>query len=373
MNSESRLVQEAVDVFREIFGRFRDLRVGPHLGGTPKDRGYDIAIDVASGKSKHVFFVEVKSRISPQTAIPVAEQVSRAIGRGIPVVYSPVISARVAEILRGEGVGYVDRAGNCWLQSPRGPMLIERHGFQAEREPASPSADPFSTRSSRIVRALLSQSGHEWKVRELAQHPDVGVSPGLVVKVKRSLVSEAYAAERGKRLCLRDPIGLLEAWTRHYPGPDEQLRLYFRQGTNEAEEAATNWFRAKGVTCTLAGFSAAWRLAPEVRYGVGTIYVDDPAWVSGLIPSMLDELGAKRVESGHNLVIWRPFDRSVFASGREIGPRHIPVTSPLQTYLDLTKSAARGEEAAKAIFDRYLATDLLAVQQRERERRSDAV
>ena len=41
-----------------------------------------------------------------------------------------------------------------------------------------------------------------------------------------------------------------------------------------------------------------------------------------------------------------------------VGPGTCPgqqVTCPVQTYLDLRASTARGEEAAQAVFDRHLA------------------
>lgn len=56
-------------------------------------------------------------------------------------------------------------------------------------------------------------------------------------------------------------------------------------------------------------------------------------------------------------------DSSVFAF-RE--PPAAPVTSALQTYLDLKKAGGRGEDAAKPIFEKYLSRDFqLAVKRAE--------
>ena len=78
---------------------------------------------------------------------------------------------------------YADRAGNCWLCSLHDHLLLERQGFRTERQSTPAAANPFSTKSTRIVRALLCRPTKGWRVRELADHPEVQVSAGLVVKV----------------------------------------------------------------------------------------------------------------------------------------------------------------------------------------------
>ena len=163
---------------------------------------------------------------------------------------------------------------------------------------------------------MLSEPAKGWKVRELAEHPDVKVSPGLVVKVKRTLVQESYVVERDGLLFLRDPVALLENWAQSYPGPAEQVPMYFLGETGTAEDAVARWCRAHDLHYALGGHSAAWRLAPEVRYSVAAVYVEE----RGFSPDVLDKLskykGGKRVDSGANLLLWRPFDQSVLAGSR---------------------------------------------------------
>ena len=98
---------------------------------------------------------------------------------------------------------------------------------------------------------------------QLAEHPDVDVSAGLVSKVKHSLVEEGYAMEHQRLVYLRDPVGLLENWAKRYAGPAEQVPLYFRGDAEAAEEAVARWCQANDLRYALAGFSAAWRLAPK--------------------------------------------------------------------------------------------------------------
>ena len=374
VNTIRDLEQQAADILRRVFEGFPDIRVNAQRVHSATDADYDVAVNAVSKKEKFRFWVEVKSRLTPQTALSVCERlIGKLPKRTIPVIFAPTISPRVAEIIREHGIGYADRAGNCWLRSLHDHLLIERRGFLAEREPTPGATDPFSTKSSRIIRALLSRPMDGWQVRKLAEHPDVQVSPGLVVKVKRALVEEGYAVERERLLYVRDPIALLKAWSEKYPGPVEQIPLYFRGDAAAAEEAVSRWGRDNALQYAFAGFSAAWRLAPEVRYPVAAVYVEDSGFDRWLLDKLAVEYGGKRVDSGPNLYLWRPFDRSVFAGRVDAGEPVQPVTSALQTYLDLKRAAGRGEEAASAIYEKYLSRDLDAAVKREQERQRGAV
>ena len=75
---------------------------------------------------------------------------------------------------------------------------------------------------------------------------------------------------------------------------------------------------------------------PEVRYSVAAVYVEQ----RGFSPDVLDKLskykGGKRVDTGANLLLWRPFDQAVLA-GRHWRTSALKVTSAIQTFLDLKK------------------------------------
>jgi hypothetical protein len=51
-------------------------------------------------------------------------------------------------------------------------------------------------------------------------------------------------------------------------------------------------------------------------------------------------------------------------------PHSAPATSPLQTYLDTKNMAGRGEEAAQAVFEKYLANGFTAATQHAEELRN---
>jgi len=358
VNGERQLVRDARCALQRVFNGLGGFVFRDKTKADAGDAGCDAILLATSAEAKLVIGIDARSRVTPQTVMSVCERLQRLPSNMIGVVYAPVISPRVAEVLDRSGVGHVDEAGNCRMRSARHRLLIDRRGRNAPPRFPQGTANPFSPKSSRMVRVMLSEPAKGWKVRELAEHPDVKVSPGLVIKVKRTLVEESYAVERSNLLFLHDPVGLLENWVQSYAGPAEQIPMYFLGDTEAAEEAVASWCRANDLEYALAGLSAAWRLAPEVRYSVAAVYVEDRGFSSDVLGRLNKYKGGKRVDTGANLLLWRPFDRSVLAGSRSEDSKAPPVTSAIQTFLDLKKLAGRGEEAATAVFERLLAGPL---------------
>jgi len=300
------------------------------------------------------FHVNVRERITPQIAADLFERLQREpLPNGaIRIVYAPVISPRVAEIARQYGVSFVDYAGNCRIVDKASGLLISRSGIPNEASRLKPkTADPFSPKSSRIVRVMLHEPERGWQVSELAGHPDVDVSLGLASKIKQALVRESYAVVRDRLLFLKQPVELLEAWTRNYPGPSSQRQFYLRGETEAVESRIAAWCEESNIEYALARLSAAWRHAPEVRYSVASLYLSPEAFGPRGLESLRVDCGAQEVESGANLVLLTPFDKSVFVRRGSVPER---TTSPLQTWLDLKSLAGRGAEAAEAVFEEHL-------------------
>ena len=222
---------------------------------------------------------------------------------------------------------------------------------------------------------MLAQPSKGWKVRELAMHADVGVSVGLAAKIKQTLVEESYAIEHKRQLYLRDPMGLLENWAKYYSQNHhslaDQISLYFRGNTEIAEKAVAKWCRDNAIPFALAGFSAAWRLAPEVRYNVAAVYVDHRGFDRDMLARLDSYDGGKPVATGANLLLWRPYDPSVLAGSHQEIEAELPVTSAIQTFLDLRRLGGRGEDAATAVYERLIVESLKNAAQQIEEIRHD--
>lgn len=341
------------------------------LGGftvIPTDKahdGFDLLIRAKSDRGADIVMaVQAKSRITPQIAIPTFEAMRATSRKRMPVLYAPVVSDRVAQIAKEYGISFVDGAGNCFLRSPNDAVLIERTGLKGRRRKTKRIVSLFAPKASRVVRVMLQNPAKGWRVRELAAHPDVNVSPGMAQKVKSGLMEEGYAVLHKRKIFLRDPIGLLQNWKQRYRGPSRTIDLYVRGDVLKAEESMAKWCKKNELTWALGGMSAAWRLAPEVRYPVGSVYIEDRAFQLSILDTLFAS-GVKQVESGANLRIWQAYDDGVFANYKSY--HGLSVTSAIQTYLDVSQLAGRGEEAGEAVYEKYLRRSLADAEKQVKE------
>ena len=91
----------------------------------------------------------------------------------------------------------------------------------------------------------------------------------------------------------------------------------------------------------LASYSAAHWIAPYARTGTQFFYADRTG--VGLLQKALE---LSSTAKGENVIVFRPKDEGIFSDLVEPVPG-LRCTSPVQTYLDLSKGGQRGEEAAE--------------------------
>ena len=350
----SSVVESVAEWFRAVAARTGAFRIAKverfseaASGTTPAS--YDLVIEVtpmAGGRATRLI-VEAKTRVSPLLAIGILQRMTESSVEGMPTLCSRVISERVAELCRARGVNYLDEAGNCRLAAPGFFLQVEgRKPVQAAKQGA---ADLFATKSSRIARVLLGNPKRDWQVQELAG--EAQVSLGLVAKVKRALLDQAFVEERNRRVHLRDPKGLLDAWASNYVSSKERAAFYVMQEPLEAERKIARWCGEHAVRFAVSDLAGAWRLTPTVRYHLSTVYVE-PRGRADVVNDLVLHLKANRVDSGANLVLVVPDDPFLLYQSRNI--HGVDVVSPVQLYLDLRKQPGRGDEAAQEILHREI-------------------
>ena len=343
---------EAERLVRDMFADLGDFQ--QHSVSAGVDDTCDLKLfSEASNRTYHLR-IKVRERITPQIANELFARLKNIAPKdnSILIVFAPVISPRVTELAIQHGISYLDGAGNCRIVDAASHLIIFKTGISTgSSSPRQKAVDLFAPKSSRILRAMLQEPTRGWQLAELATMPEVDVSVGLVHKVKQALVEESYAVVRDRLLYLSQPVELLTAWAKNQPEQLLKRRFYVRGDLEKIEGAIAKWCTKSNIQYALGRFSAAWRYAPEVRYSVATVYLSFEAFGIDRLASLETECGAKEVDSGENLVLIAPFDKSVFA-GQIAKPEH--TTSPLQTYLDLQSMAGRGVEAAKAVYDKHL-------------------
>lgn len=329
----------------------------------PKGVGHEwdmvLKVECPGQSGRIVLLVDCKKQLSPRIALGLLESMAGPPSGASMMVFSPSISARVAEICRERNVGYLDAAGNCLLRAPG--LYIERSGRGNTRPDTRPLRRLFAEKSSRVTRALLTQPRQGWQVQKLAAAAHVSL--GLASKVKQALLAEGYAIEQDRMLFVRDARQLLDAWARAHRPPVEPLRLYVPGAPANVETTIAGWLERHSVPYALTQFSGAWRAAAMVRYARATM------WVGPLPPAAWADFrkstSGEQVDSGENAVLWQTDDPAVFSGARTLGDPPLPTVSPVQLYLDLKLLAGRGEEAVEAVYQRELAAVFAGTEPRE--------
>ncbi len=290
--------------------------------------------------------IECKGLGQPRIARDAVNQLLRCL-QDFPDAYgvfaAPYISPGAAAICTGEGLGYLDLAGNCRLSF--GQVHIEKTG---NPNPFSDNRDLrslYSPKATRILRVLLLNPKTTWKVQTLAKEAEVSI--GLVSKVKKLLADREWITTEAEGVRLANHEAVLREWADHYSYKKNEIREYYSlKSIPEIEARIAEVASREVIRYALTGFSGADRLAPFTRYHKVTAYVEE----TDKDPASL--LNLKKVTTGANVSLLIPYDDGVFYGSRDCAGTQ--VVSPVQIYLDLLGSPGRGEEAAQELLEKVI-------------------
>jgi len=260
------------------------------------------------------------------------------------MVVAPYISPEGAAVCREDKVSYFDLAGNCRIAM--GLLYIERSGFPNPFEKnalAAPSL--YGMRGERILRILLNDPKQPWKVTPLVEK--AGVSAGTVSTIRKLLIARDWAKETPDGLLLTDPQKLLRDWAAVWGRRAfKPFACFSRLTPEETEKKLAEFAKKEKRKLALTGAAAAWRYAPMTRYQRTQVY-----W-EGEPEELVQALELRKTDTGANVHILAPRDRGVFDFLETING--VPVVCPIQTFLDLQRDPARGEEAAEQLWQTKL-------------------
>lgn len=165
------------------------------------------------------FAVEVKSVGEPRyvrQAMNELQAFKRENRDVYPLLIVPYMSPNAQLLAKAEGIGFLDLAGNAWLDLEQ--AYVERIGRHPERVPARPIRRVFAPVSSRVIRALLESPKQTWTLSTLAAEATVGLP--LASRVVRRLAEDRWISLKrvGRRaeINITTPGELLEAWASEY-------------------------------------------------------------------------------------------------------------------------------------------------------------
>jgi len=332
--------RQAAQRLRELFPRAKDWEERQDVAiGAQKA---DLMVKFRLGDEEHVLVTEVCSLGQPRQIRAAVTRLSE-IRREAPTAYllatAVYIGPQSARILRSNNFGYVDLSGNCYVALEN--VLIEKEGKRNVRPSTRPLRSLFAPRATRVVRLLLTEPAHAWRLEELAR--SAAVSLGHAHNVVKRLEELAWAERDDRqRLLLTKPADLLEAWAESYSYRENEVRSYFaperisRKFMGEVARAADGAGRRYAFTLN-AGVSL---VATRLRLPNVHCYLEgDPEPVA----SALGVRAATEADGTFHLLT--PYDPGVFAGVLEKGG--LKVTSLPQLYVDLMQYEQKGREQAE--------------------------
>ena len=341
--NEPKLVTEAVSQFRKCLADVPFCVLDssePKLPTPPSGPSWIGRLRLGVGE--WVVVLEAKQSGQPRLAREATYAISRWMSRypnAVGVLAAPYVSPAAADILWRENIGYVDLSGNCRLCFDRVYIRIEGrpNKFTQQRDLRS----LYSPKAERVLRALLLEPKRGWKIEELAKK--ARVSLGQASNVKKLLEDREWLQRGDNGICLIQPGKLIQEWSDRYSyRKSKAWDFYSMDEPPQIEAKLAIACKDIGLNYALAGFSAAARLAPSVRYQRVMAYVSDR------IDQIAERVRLKPVTSGPNVTLFEPYDEGVMAGIQDVDD--IRITSPIQTYLDLREFRGRGEEAAEAVL-----------------------
>ncbi|MFJ2484268.1 type IV toxin-antitoxin system AbiEi family antitoxin [Pseudomonas sp. NPDC087598] len=310
----------------------------------------DFVVEITTSGKSYTLVCEAKTSGQPRFVTSAILQLRDYINTreldATPILIAPYLSPAARQTCREKDVGYLDLEGNACISFAG--VFIDH---QVADKPPSEHRELkslFKPKSAQIIRRMLREPDHEWRVIELSQAS--GVSLGQVSNVRTALLNREWARATNNGFFLRDPQTVLDAWVEAYEPPQGERKTFYTPLHGSAlESAARNAIsQHNDATVLFSSFSAAQWLAPYARVSTHHFYADDKG-----VEVLIKALKLAPASKGENVVITLPKDEGILLDTVEAAPG-VMCTSPIQTYLDLSVSGERGKEAAEHLRQEQL-------------------
>ena len=303
----------------------------------------DLTVRLRVDERQYLLVCEYKSNGQPRYArsalLELLNYVAQRAPQATPIFIAPYISPAVRQMCEEKRVGYLDLEGNARIAF--GSVFIERLVTDTPTAEQRELKSLFRPKSAQVLRAMLREPTHPWRVTELSEISRVSL--GHVSNVRTGLIDREWACTSDDGLVLSEPDALLDAWRDSYTAPPgERLHFYTPLHGSALEDAARGALRVEDAPgrAAFASFSAAQWLAPYGRTGSHYFFADEEG-----LHKLQAKLKLAPASKGENVVVIVPKDLELLSDTVEPAPGAV-CTSPVQTYLDLSIAGERGAEAA---------------------------
>jgi hypothetical protein len=324
------------DVLATDVGRVKHEPCGP-------DSDLDFLLHFCINGKHHVLACEVKGSGQPRYAqnaiFRLRNYVAHDTEQAAPVFIAPYLSKDVRQLCLKHEINYYDLQGNCRLALPG--LFIERSVAEKPPSERRELKSLFRPKSARVLRFLLRAPDRPVKLTEISEQARVSI--GQAHNVKEALIARDWGVSNSDGFRLTEPDTLLDTWRGVYEPPEGSTLEFYTLLHGKVLETALRDAVAKANSdghAAMASFTAAEWLAPFVRHPTRHLYADTAALLH-----LKNALELSPAPTGANVRITVPMDNGVLLDTIEPVPGLL-VTSPAQTYLDLSSAGERGREAA---------------------------
>lgn len=234
------------------------------------------------------------------------------------------------------GVSYLDRSGHGRVVAPGFVYVSEPSGGSAR--PVQRRSSPFAPAASRVIRALLVDPVHHWRVSDIARVVDF--NPGNVHRTLAALVEIGLVERDDDAYVVPDPGSLLEAWADQTPRPRQQYALPIERSPLEDARRVTAELRSPVV---VSGELGAELLAPYLSSESAVIHMHEEDDFHALADSSFGTPLPSAARHGRLLFDLSDPGTDHFAA-RVQG---LHVAHPVQIYVDLYRERGRAREAGE--------------------------
>jgi hypothetical protein len=338
IDEETRLIDDAVALLSGWLPpgwtaeRAERQIVGPY--GQTASR-VDAVVDLRGSNANATFAVEAKRSFEPRDVerlLPGLSRTLRSLAGHVPLlVVASWLSARTQELLRNEGINYIDLTGNAWIRLDYPAVFVRNIGATRNPKPeARQVARVRGPKAGRLVRTLIDLRP-PYGVRELAEATQL--APGYVSRLLDALDRDALIDRSRKgEVMVVDYPAMLRRWVETYDvlKSNEARRFIARDGATNAL-ARLRSLAPNGQSAVTGSFAAV-RWAPVAAPALLLMYVED-------ISRTTETLNLLPADEGANVVLLRPFDRVVW--DRVVVDDGITYVAPSQVAADCLTGTGR--------------------------------
>src|SRR5262249_36304056 len=127
----------------------------------------DLVVKFKIGPSEHTLALAITSLGQPReirAAMTKLEGIRRVTPDVYPLAVATHVSPQTAALVKRNGFGYLDLSGNGYLAFEN--VLIHKEGKPNARPSTRPLKALFAPRATRVVRGLLVDPQHVWRLEE---------------------------------------------------------------------------------------------------------------------------------------------------------------------------------------------------------------